>query len=171
MASSNALFSCILCFFILIVTLASASSASNPGVSTTTVRSLLQAKTACKVDMEKLNYTIITSQCKGPHYPPKICCNALKQLACPISKEINDEGSDCAQVMFSYINIHGKYPPGLFANQCKEESEGLNCENVVYPPSPSTSFSSPKLSHRASHPIILLFSVAAFLGGFLFHWF
>ncbi|MED6136216.1 hypothetical protein PIB30_053939 [Stylosanthes scabra] len=167
MASSNALFSYILCFFLLILTLASAF-ASNSGLSSTsTSRSLLQAKTACKVDMEKQNYTIITSQCKGPHYPPKFCCNALKQLACPISKEINDEGTDCAQVMFSYINIYGKYPPGLFANQCKEDSHGLNCENVVYPPPPAKSVSSP----NASLPIILLFSIVASLGGFLLHLF
>lgn len=32
--------------------------------------------------------------------------------------------------MFSYINIYGKYPPGLFANECKEGKEGLDCSTV-----------------------------------------
>lgn len=32
--------------------------------------------------------------------------------------------------MFSYINLYGKYPPGLFANECKEGKEGLDCSTV-----------------------------------------
>jgi len=35
--------------------------------------------------------------------------------------------TDCAEVMFSYINLHGKYPTGLFAKNCKEGKEGLDC--------------------------------------------
>ncbi|KAL5207687.1 hypothetical protein ABZP36_032122 [Zizania latifolia] len=29
--------------------------------------------------------------------------------------------------MFSYINLYGKYPPGLFANQCRDDEKGLSC--------------------------------------------
>ncbi|MFQ6650378.1 hypothetical protein Gotur_022778 [Gossypium turneri] len=29
--------------------------------------------------------------------------------------------------MFSYINLYGKYPPGLFASECREGKEGLAC--------------------------------------------
>ncbi|KAF4355398.1 hypothetical protein F8388_008095 [Cannabis sativa] len=44
---------------------------------------------------------------------------------------INDEQSDCASTMFSYINLYGKYPPGLFALQCREGKEGLDCTDVL----------------------------------------
>ncbi|KAL7185547.1 hypothetical protein ACSBR2_027483 [Camellia fascicularis] len=92
-----------------------------------TGRTLLQAKGACSVNFEQQNYTIITSQCKGPNYQVTPCCNALKQFACPFADQINDEKSDCATTMFSYINIYGKYPPALFASLCREGKDGLNC--------------------------------------------
>ena len=74
-----------------------------------------------------MNYTVITSQCKGPQYPAKLCCKALKDFACPYTEQINDATNDCASTMFSYINLYGKYPPGLFAAECKEGKEGLAC--------------------------------------------
>ncbi|KAK8620754.1 hypothetical protein V6N13_067219 [Hibiscus sabdariffa] len=92
-----------------------------------TSRHLLQAKKACPVQFEFLNYTIITSQCKAPKYPANRCCAAFKKFACPYAKEINDLTTDCASVMFSYINLYGKYPPGLFASECREGKEGLSC--------------------------------------------
>ncbi|GFZ12860.1 similar to LORELEI-LIKE-GPI-ANCHORED PROTEIN 1 [Actinidia rufa] len=82
---------------------------------------------ACPVNFEFLNYTIITSQCKGPRYPPKPCCAALKEFACPYANELNDLTNDCATTMFSYINLYGKYPPGLFSSQCRDGKEGLDC--------------------------------------------
>ncbi|VYS70515.1 unnamed protein product [Arabidopsis thaliana] len=84
-------------------------------------------KATCPVNFEFMNYTIITSKCKGPKYPPKECCGAFKDFACPYTDQLNDLSSDCATTMFSYINLYGKYPPGLFANQCKEGKEGLEC--------------------------------------------
>ncbi|KAK9940804.1 hypothetical protein M0R45_017445 [Rubus argutus] len=100
-------------------------------------RSLLQATKNCPVNFENQNYTIITSKCKGPNYPPKICCDALKEFACPFADEVSDLKTDCATTMFSYINIYGKYPPGLFASQCREQKEGLKCADAE-PPKPST---------------------------------
>ncbi|KAL0320931.1 UNVERIFIED_CONTAM: GPI-anchored protein LLG1 [Sesamum radiatum] len=97
-------------------------------------RRLLQAKKPCPVNFEFQNYTIITSQCKGPQYSPKLCCSAFKQFACPFVDELNDLRNDCALTMFSYININGKYPQGLFASLCREEKEGLVC-----PPDPPSS--------------------------------
>lgn len=91
----------------------------------------------CPVNFENQNYTIITSKCKGPNYPPKICCDALKEFACPFADEVSDLKTDCATTMFSYINIYGKYPPGLFASQCREQKEGLKCADAE-PPKPST---------------------------------
>ncbi|KAK6927286.1 hypothetical protein RJ641_005877 [Dillenia turbinata] len=90
----------------------------------------------CPENLENWNYTIITSKCKGPHYTAKVCCDALKELACPHADILNDLTTDCSVTMFSYINLYGKYPPGLFANECKEDKDGLNCPEAP-PPSPS----------------------------------
>ncbi|VFQ91724.1 unnamed protein product [Cuscuta campestris] len=94
-------------------------------------RNLLQAKKGCPVNFEIQNYTIITSQCKGPEYAPKQCCNALLQFACPYAADINDVATDCADAMFSYINLYGKYPPGLFANECRGDKLGLRCNETA----------------------------------------
>ncbi|KAF9661726.1 hypothetical protein SADUNF_Sadunf19G0098600 [Salix dunnii] len=79
---------------------------------------------------ENLDYSVITDTCKGPQYPAKSCCDAFKEFACPFSDAINDLETDCASTMFSYINLYGKYPPGLFANECREDKNGLDCQNL-----------------------------------------
>ncbi|KAK7263657.1 hypothetical protein RJT34_31251 [Clitoria ternatea] len=166
---SNAFFSSILCCFLL-ATLASASPFLSDKIFESreyTGRALLQAKKACPVDFENQNYTILTSQCKGPQYPPKLCCNAFKQFACPFADDINDMTTDCASVMFSYINIYGKYPPGLFANECKEDKNGLDCANVK----PSNASSDPSNTFHVPPPHSI--NLATFVGflGFMFHLF
>ncbi|XP_039790038.1 GPI-anchored protein LLG1-like [Panicum virgatum] len=95
-----------------------------------TGRSLLQAKKDCPVSFEFQNYTIITSKCKGPKFPASQCCAALKEFACPFYMYLNDDSNSCASTMFTYINLNGKYPPGLFSSECKEGKLGLSCENV-----------------------------------------
>ncbi|WOH00812.1 hypothetical protein DCAR_0520187 [Daucus carota subsp. sativus] len=90
-------------------------------------RNLLQAKQACPVNFEFQNYTVITSQCKGPRYLPKPCCDSFKEFACPYTEELNDLSNNCASTMFSYINVYGKYPPGLFSSFCREGKDGLDC--------------------------------------------
>ncbi|KAF0935620.1 hypothetical protein E2562_035075 [Oryza meyeriana var. granulata] len=100
------------------------------GSAGSTGRSLLQAKKSCPLNFEFQNYTIITSKCKGPRFPAKQCCDAFKEFACPFSDYINDESNYCASTMFSYINLYGKYPPGLFANECREGKLGLSCAGV-----------------------------------------
>ncbi|KAH7689186.1 hypothetical protein IHE45_03G080500 [Dioscorea alata] len=77
-----------------------------------TGRSLLQTKTNCPLNFEFMNYTIITSKCKGPRYPANLCCGALKEFACPYAEELNDLTNNCASTMFSYLNIRAHYPPG-----------------------------------------------------------
>ncbi|XVE49922.1 hypothetical protein DITRI_Ditri01bG0120700 [Diplodiscus trichospermus] len=123
-------------FFLLSGFVSSSTHISNGALEShgTTGRNLLQVKKSCSEDFEHKNYTILTSQCKGPQYPTKSCCGALKEFACPFVDKINDEGSDCAATMFSYINLYGKYPPGLFANMCREGKEGLECPEST--PSP-----------------------------------
>jgi hypothetical protein len=87
------------------------------------------------VNFEFLNYTIITSKCKGPLYPADACCGAFTEFACPYVDVINDLTNDCASTMFSYINLYGKYPPGLFSSECRGGKEGLACP--ASPPSVS----------------------------------
>lgn len=91
----------------------------------------------CPENFEDKNYTIITSRCKGPEYPADQCCPAFKEFACPIRDKINDPKTDCAQTMFSYINLYGRFPPGLFAHKCREGKEGLKCDEPTLPPSGS----------------------------------
>ncbi|PIN25121.1 hypothetical protein CDL12_02142 [Handroanthus impetiginosus] len=124
-------------------------------------RRLLQVKKYCLVDFQSQNYTIITSQCKEPDYSPKLCCSAFKEFACPFADELNDLTTDCAEVMFSYINRIGNYPNGLFASLCREKKEGLEC-----PADPSSSSLSEKDNKNSGSRIIcqmLMITVAAFV--------
>ncbi|CAJ1958527.1 unnamed protein product [Sphenostylis stenocarpa] len=93
-------------------------------------------KVYCPVDFEFVNYTIITSKCKGPHYSAKECCAAFKEFACPYANLLNDLTNDCASIMFTYINLYGKYPPGLFASLCHQGKNGLKCPASSSPPPP-----------------------------------
>ncbi|KAL0362988.1 UNVERIFIED_CONTAM: GPI-anchored protein LLG1 [Sesamum calycinum] len=116
------------CCLILVVCLSlstalSASTFISDGIFGSSVlgeRRLLQAKKPCPVNFEFQNYTIITSMQRTAR-PTNLCCSALKDFACPFADEINDITNDCASTMFSYINLYGKYPPGLFASECRKE--------------------------------------------------
>ncbi|XP_077237466.1 LORELEI-LIKE-GPI-ANCHORED PROTEIN 1 [Tasmannia lanceolata] len=119
-----------------------------------TARSLLQTKQSCSVNFEFLNYTVITSQCKGPAYPPTLCCGAFKKFACPYVDEINDLNTDCASTMFSYINLYGKYPPGLFSSECREGRYGLACP-ALSPQSISHTVNGSQMA-RALSPLLIL---------------
>ncbi|KAL2943760.1 GPI-anchored protein LLG2 [Bienertia sinuspersici] len=106
----------------------------------------------CPVDVQSWNYTVITSKCKGPQYPAKTCCEALRDLACPYSRELNDLDNNCATTMFSYINLYGNYPPGLFANTCRDSERGLECTDAQKSKSSNTSSS----TTATATPIITL---------------
>ncbi|XP_057540436.1 GPI-anchored protein LLG1-like [Amaranthus tricolor] len=118
-------------FFILFIGLPSTYASSSDYLQlpqfSSTRRHLLQAVKDCQLDVQSWNYTIVTSKCKGPKYPAKPCCEAFKDLACPNAKDLNDLSNNCATTMFSYINLYGKYPPGLFANICRDSRRGLEC--------------------------------------------
>nr|XP_023912458.1 GPI-anchored protein LLG1-like [Quercus suber] len=131
-----------------------------------TGRVLLQAKKACTENFENKNYSILTDRCKGPQYPPVVCCNALKDFACPFADAINDLTTDCASTMFSYINLYGKYPPGLFANLCREGKLGLNCTDV----GPDPDDISYGVHTTVTHSTLLIIT-AGFIVFLLFHWF
>lgn len=161
----NQCFSFVFFIFLLMGLFASPSFAStfiSDGVfesHASTGRNLLQTKKACPVNFEFLNYTIITSQCKGPQYTPSLCCGSFKEFACPYAYVLNDLTNDCASIMFSYINLYGKYPPGLFANECKEGKLGLACPA----PSPSEVAADQNGSQIMRGPILLLMFLAGFL--------
>ncbi|KAJ4826773.1 hypothetical protein Tsubulata_001967 [Turnera subulata] len=113
---------------------------------------------ACPVNFEFLNYTIITSKCKGPQYPPSLCCGSFKEFACPYADVLNDLTNDCASTMFSYINLYGKYPPGLFASECREGKNGLEC-----PASAPSSMSDTNGNPAAPDKSLLLSLIACFI--------
>lgn len=64
--------------------------------------------------------------------------------------------------MFSYINLYGKYPPGLFANECKEGNLGLECSDVNNSTSSSVLVPAPNS--------MVMVSFVGFIG-FIFHLF
>lgn len=139
----------------------SASSSISDGVyasQSSIGRNLLQNKKACPINFEFQNYSVITTQCRGPRYPPKLCCDAFAQFACPFVDYLNDLSSDCASTMFSYININGKYPPGLFAFECKGDKEGLPC----FAQAPSVSVDDHSAALLNSKPSRLILFLAAF---------
>lgn len=153
--------------FMLVVGLAASASFISDSVLSShgsIGRNLLQTRKACTVNFEFMNYTIITSKCKGPQYPAKLCCDALKEFACPYTEEINDSTNDCASTMFSYINLYGKYPPGLFASECKETKEGLACPDV--PPEEKSQNSTVSSAGAVLFPLVTLLLVPVL--GFLF---
>ncbi|XP_050203546.1 GPI-anchored protein LLG1 [Mercurialis annua] len=123
-----------------------------------TGRNLLQAKKACPVNFEFQNYTVITSECKGPRYSPTPCCEAFKEFACPFAEVLNDLTNDCASTMFSYINLYGKYPPGLFASQCREGKDGLAC-----PAPPPSQSADDKNGQVMQNPSLLLLLTSGIL--------
>ncbi|CAL5019292.1 unnamed protein product [Urochloa decumbens] len=129
-----------------------------------TGRSLLQAKKDCPVNFEFQNYTIITSKCKGPKFPASQCCAALKEFACPFYMYLNDESNSCASTMFSYINLFGKYPPGLFSSECKEGKLGLSCADV-----PQRDISTADGRQHAQSSLLAWITVLSVLVALLFH--
>ncbi|XP_031119576.1 GPI-anchored protein LLG1-like [Ipomoea triloba] len=116
------------------LTTSSSSSSSDEGVlvsqySTETTgiwRNLLQAKIPCSKNFEFENYTILTSQCKAPYEPLQPCCDAFTQFACPFTQFLNNQSTDCSDLMFNYIDQKGGFPKGLFSN-CKGDQDGLIC--------------------------------------------
>ncbi|KAJ4840659.1 hypothetical protein Tsubulata_023637 [Turnera subulata] len=162
MGCSNNSWCYFICFFFLAGLATSSSFISNDVLDAHghSSRNLLQLKKKCTVNFENMNYTIITSRCKGPTYERKSCCDALKYFTCPVVDAINDRESDCAATMFSYINLYGKYPPGLFANQCKENTDGLACD-------PAEGFvSAAHIAATQSSMLMLTAGLTVFLLGF-----
>ncbi|XP_011100611.1 GPI-anchored protein LLG2-like [Sesamum indicum] len=92
-------------------------------------RSLQQDQTCPEV--ENMNYTVLTSQCKGPNYTQERCCEPMKQLLCPIAAKFNDLSSPCGRIFFCNVDYLGNYPPRLFAGLCKEGKKGLDCRKYI----------------------------------------
>ncbi|KAJ3675715.1 hypothetical protein LUZ60_004757 [Juncus effusus] len=133
----------------------------NSNAHGSTGRSLLQMRNGCPINFESANYTIITSKCKGPLYPATLCCAAFKEFTCPYAVELNDLTTDCATTMFSYINLYGKYPPGLFASECRDDQQGLQCTEAMYSKKNSVSSFAGR-NKVASGCLLFVFSILAF---------
>ncbi|KAG6387503.1 hypothetical protein SASPL_152695 [Salvia splendens] len=147
-----------LVFFLLILAPPLSSSDLISDAVVGSGRSLLQTLKPCSVDIEHLNYTILTSKCKGPDYPADQCCSAYKELACPIADQLNDGSNDCSQKLFNYIPKVGQYPPSLFGSICRGGKDGLPC--FLPAPSPTSNAATPV---ALGHPILvglLLFALA-----------
>ncbi|XP_022936220.1 GPI-anchored protein LLG1-like [Cucurbita moschata] len=123
------------CFFLFLLLLPSilftavaATAATVPASSPTSPSACPPVEAEyCPVEFEFMNYSIITSKCKGPEYPANLCCSALEEFGCPYANYINDLTNNCASIMFTYIHLYGNYPSGLFASLCVKESSGLQC--------------------------------------------
>lgn len=76
--------------------------------------------------------------------------------------ELNDVQNGCATIMFNYINLYGKYPPGLFANMCKEDKKGLNCDNII-PPEGNKPEEQKSHSAKGSKSSVVLMLIASIL--------
>lgn len=125
---------------------------------------LLLFKSAdCPVSFESKNYTIFTSKCKGPVYPADQCCSAFVEFACPFASDLNNLSNNCAAVMFSYINGIGNYPPGLFANECHGDKNGIPCPAA--PPQSEADTSSCNFSQTS---VSFFFLVCGIILEFLF---
>lgn len=124
---------------------------------------------ACPVNFEFMNYTIITSRCKGPRYPADLCCGAFKDFACPYADDLNDLTNECSSTMFSYINLYGKYPPGLFASLCRDDKFGLNCPAPAPGASRNSVGDDSNNTHIIRTPSVLLMLSVGFIF-FLFRW-
>ncbi|KAK1295735.1 hypothetical protein QJS10_CPB15g01252 [Acorus calamus] len=166
MSSNRCSFATLIIFFFFLLLL-SFSSASN-GVfmelsDRSTDRRLLQTTTSCPINFEDQNYTIITSQCKGPDYNTTSCCNAYKQFSCPFTAQLNDLSNGCSNTMFTYIDLKG-YPPGLFASLCHDGVDGLSCPAL---PPKSDNYSS-NAAHIRSEILTSLDCLVLHIGGTVF---
>ncbi|XP_044468018.1 GPI-anchored protein LLG1-like [Mangifera indica] len=118
---------CSILFVFLFVGLSSSAFIADDVFGSHGGRNLGQAKKDCPVDFKSLDFTILTSQCKGPKFAPASCCKAFKEYACPYADAINDPTTDCAAVLFNYIWRVGHYPPGVFRAQCHKGDKVISC--------------------------------------------
>ena len=120
----------------------------------------------CPIGFETQNYSILTNKCKAPHYPPTECCDAFKEFACPFAVYINNQSTNCADTMLTYINVHGSYPPALFADECQKGKEGVAWEGI-----PEIGTGLP-CGGRRVHGISrhTLVALLCGIGALLFHW-
>ncbi|CAK9199363.1 unnamed protein product [Sphagnum troendelagicum] len=128
------------------------------------VRKLLQAVHQCPENFGLQNYSSITSVCKAPDYDKTLCCSSFTMFTCRFLTYFNDPSTNCASTLFTYLNLAGNYPPGLFANLCTQgDQQGIPCPITPAPsPNPSSALSliRPYQSSLASSVLISAFVLA-----------
>ncbi|CAK9199484.1 unnamed protein product [Sphagnum jensenii] len=128
------------------------------------VRKLLQAVHQCPENFGLQNYSSITSVCKAPDYDKTLCCSSFTMFTCRFLTYFNDPSTNCASTLFTYLNLAGNYPPGLFANLCTQgDQQGIPCPIAPAPsPNPSSALSliRPCQSSLASSVLISAFVLA-----------
>lgn len=118
---------------------------------------------ACPVDFANQNYSIVTSVCNATAPDMPKCCSSFTEFACQFASYINDESTNCATAMFSYLNIAGNYQAQLFQG-CRGDAQGLPCPLV---PEPSPNPSNPNSAtmhgpHGLSFVVMFLALIALF---------
>ncbi|XP_024372672.1 GPI-anchored protein LLG2 isoform X1 [Physcomitrium patens] len=131
-----------------------------PGIPS---RHLLQTLQPCPVDFANQNYSIVTSVCNATAPDMPKCCSSFTEFACQFASYINDESTNCATAMFSYLNIAGNYQAQLFQG-CRGDAQGLPCPLV---PEPSPNPSNPNSAtmhgpHGLSFVVMFLALIALF---------
>lgn len=99
--------------------------------------------TECPENFGLQNYSSITSVCKAPEYNKTLCCSSFTMFTCRFLTYFNDPSTNCASTLFTYLNLAGNYPPGLFANLCTQgDQQGIPCPITPAPtPNPSSALS------------------------------
>ncbi|CAM6095507.1 unnamed protein product [Calypogeia fissa] len=94
-------------------------------------RGLLQSGTVgdCPYDFSTMDYSTVTSVCKGPSYDASVCCAPFTKLACNYKPQINDFNSLCPIYFMSYLNVAGSYPDGVFVGDGRCNSGNSLCSS------------------------------------------
>ena len=118
--------------------------------------------TECPIDFASMNYTSITSVCNGTDPNTTLCCTSFVDFACPYADYLNNDATNCATNLFSYLNMAGNYPAALFSSLCQGNAEGLPCPVA---PAPAPALPSGGFTHTPwTYSIILMiFSLLAII--------
>lgn len=95
----------------------------------------------CPIDFATKNYSSITNVCHESNPDKVLCCSAFVNFTCQYVTYFNDQTTNCATTLFSYLSLAGNYSAELFSSLCQGSQQGLLCPIVPAPsPLPSSAF-------------------------------